>query len=264
VPESEVPCSNPFALDGMHIAIVGASSGIGAELAVVLSGFGASITLMARREDRLREVQARCAPGRPHQSLPVDVTDLKALEAAFSLARQGLGPLDGLVYASGISQLRPLGVIDGAHIDNLFAVNFKGGLMATRYALSKGALKPGGSIVWISSVAAHLAVGAGTAVYAASKSALEAAKRILAVELAPRRIRINAMAVGTVLTPIWAESNAAMGERIDERAAARHLLGTGTVADVAHAATFLLSPASRWITGTTLCVDGGFLCQNRG
>jgi NAD(P)-dependent dehydrogenase (short-subunit alcohol dehydrogenase family) len=255
---------NSFLLEGQHIAVLGASSGIGAQIAVTCAALGARVTLMARRLDKLEEIRSRCAPGQEHSVIETDVTDIKGLENCFKQARTQGGALDGLVYAPGIGQSRPLSVIDEKYIDSMMAVNFKGAMMATRFALSKGGMQPGGSIVLISSISALVAGGAGTSIYAASKAGLDAAKRVFAVELAPRRIRINSLVVGTVNTEIWDSINESMGERSDERTAQRHLLGIGQPEDVANAAAFLLSPASRWITGSSLHVDGGFLAHNRG
>lgn len=257
---------NPFAafsLENKHIAVLGASSGLGAEIAVRCSELGAKVTLMARREDRLNEVRAKCASGQDHQVVTADVLDIKSLEAAFVSVRKGGGPLSGLVYATGVNVPRPLAALDEKNLDLVVDTNYKGAMLATRYALSKGGLEPGGSIVWISSISAYLAGGGGTAVYAASKAALEGAKRVLAVELAARKIRINCITAGAILTEIWDSINSTMGERFDEKVATRHLFGLGKPDDIANAAAYLLAPASKWVTGTSLVVDGGFMAHNR-
>lgn len=253
-----------FLLEGMHVAVLGASSGIGAEVARTVSWLGARVTLMARRADKLEEVRQSCDPTQSHLVLPTDVLNGAEMERGFARAKKEAGALDGLVYAPGVGQSRPLQVIDERYIDNMMAVNFRGAIMATRYAVAKGGLRAGGAIVWISSISAQVAGGAGTSVYAGSKAALDAAKCVLALELAPRQIRINSLVVGTVRTEIWDAINEAMGERSDERTGLRHLLGIGEPRDVANAAVFMLSPASRWITGTSLRVDGGYLAHNRG
>ena len=114
--------------------------------------------------------------------------------------------------------------------------------------------------MWLSSVASARGA-AGYAAYAASKAGLEASARCLALELAPKRMRVNCIAPGMIET----EMAASAAERISGEALAAHLkaypLGAGQPADVAAAASFLLSEASRWVTGVTLPVDGGFSIQ---
>ncbi len=252
-----------FSLEGRHIVLVGASSGLGADMAVVLSRMGASLTLMARRRPLLEDVLGRCTPG-AHRAATVDVTETKAMEAAFVEAHRELGPVWGMVYLAGMNQLRPLPTIDDRHMDQMLGVNLKGGLHAARFAAFKGRMPAGGSILWVSSVQAHVAAGGGTALYAASKAGLEAAQRVLAVELAPRAVRVNSLVVGAVQTDIWETLDAELGQEILARTTARYPLGIGGTKDVALAAAFLLSDAARWITGAQLALDGGFLSHNRG
>jgi NAD(P)-dependent dehydrogenase (short-subunit alcohol dehydrogenase family) len=139
-------------------------------------------------------------------------------------------------------------------------VNTVGPLLLIRDLLRKKKLNPGASIVWLSSVASARGA-AGYAAYAASKAGLEASARCLALELAPKGMRVNCIAPGMIET----EMAASAAERISGEALAAHLkaypLGAGQPADVAAAASFLLSEASRWVTGVTLPVDGGFSIQ---
>jgi NAD(P)-dependent dehydrogenase (short-subunit alcohol dehydrogenase family) len=114
----------------------------------------------------------------------------------------------------------------------------------------------GGSVVLISSAAAHKGT-VGLCAYAAGKGAIEALARSAAVELAPRSIRVNCVAPGAFLSPMHDRITGMIGETGTHAYEDKHLLGFGTVEDVAGAALFLLRPSGRWITGTTMTVDGG-------
>jgi NAD(P)-dependent dehydrogenase (short-subunit alcohol dehydrogenase family) len=252
-----------YSLKGKHIAVVGASSGIGAGVSVLASELGATITLMARRRAQLDEVRARCDKPDRHHVATMDAADPVSVENAFREAREIRGSFSGMVYAAGIAPLRPIQVLTSGHLDEVLAVNLKGAMLAVRALTTKGGLAQDGSILFISSAQAHVAGGAGTAAYAASKAGLEAAQRIFALELAPRKIRVNALAVGPVRTAIWNSDDQELSRKVLANSTARTLLGLGEVENVAHAAAFLLSPASRWITGATLAVDGGLLSHNR-
>ena len=118
-------------------------------------------------------------------------------------------------------------------------------------------MTPGASVVFMSSVSAQHG-RPGMAAYAAAKAAVEGAVRALAVELAPRQIRVNAIAAGGVHTPMNAQAVANLSEGSADAYAAAHPLGLGQPDDVASAALFLLSAAARWITGTVMVVDGGY------
>ena len=162
-----------------------------------------------------------------------------------------------MVHCAGVHWLRPLQLTDSAAVQQMLASHVISSLALTRALISqKLAPKDGCSIVWLSSAAA-LRGGAGSVAYSAAKGAMISAMRVLAVELARRKIRLNAIAPGVVRTP---QSEAFMSALPPEQVQAienEHLLGVGQPEDVAAAAAFLLSNDARWITGTTLVVDGG-------
>jgi NAD(P)-dependent dehydrogenase (short-subunit alcohol dehydrogenase family) len=234
--------------------VVGASSGIGAEVARQCASAGAVVSICARREDRLREVHASLEGGRPHRYSVLDVADRDAIEPRLEAFAKESGPIGGLVYAAGYSKLLPLQVLSAKQLDGILQVNLVGGILATKAAV-KRAPKTGTSIVWISSVAPRRPGGGGMTAYAASKGGMEAALVALASELAPRKIRINAIAPGAVETEIW---NGSFDPEQLARIVAKHPLGVGQPRDVALGCVYLLSEAARWITGTVLSMDGGF------
>ncbi len=236
--------------------VTGASSGIGLATATRLAEEGSRIVLVARDSERL---QAACAslPGERHLSRSCDVTDEDALKALFKELRETVETIDGLAHCAGIHWLRPLKVTNNAALTEMLTSQIGGSIAVTKaYVFGKVAPATGAAIVWLSSAAA-LQGESGTAAYSAAKGGLISAGRSLAVELAPRHIRLNVISPGVVRTP---QSEAFLSQLSDERRQAienAHLIGISEPADVAAAATYLLSEDSRKITGANLVVDGG-------
>jgi NAD(P)-dependent dehydrogenase (short-subunit alcohol dehydrogenase family) len=215
--------------------ITGASGGLGSAVRRALSAAGNDVVALGR---------------------PVPFwSPNSAKDAAHALATDG-GPFQGIVHCAGAEVVAPLRLTtDEQWATAMVAADVAFGLL--RAAASKGVMADGGSIVLMSSVAAHRGT-AGMAAYSASKSAVEGMARSAAVELSQRRIRVNCVAAGAFRSP--------MHERIvkrmpsgEEPYAAKHPLGIGEVEAVRDAVLHLLSDASRWTTGTTVVVDGGFL-----
>jgi NAD(P)-dependent dehydrogenase (short-subunit alcohol dehydrogenase family) len=160
---------------------------------------------------------------------------------------------------AGLHFLLPLQLSKAAHFQEALTANVLSALLCTKMTVRLAA-KEGASIVWLASAAASIG-NAGETAYAASKGALISACRSMAAELAPRRIRVNAIAPGVVETPMSKQWLDQMTPEQRESVRARHLLGFGSAEDVAAAITFLVSDDSRWITGTCLTVDGGLTCH---
>jgi NAD(P)-dependent dehydrogenase (short-subunit alcohol dehydrogenase family) len=245
-----------FSLARKHVVVVGASSGIGAATARECASAGASVSICARRQKELEMVLASLekAEGRSHRMALLDVADGDAVDRVIGeFAAQG-GPIDGLVYASGMLQLITVPTISRKNVDRLLAVNLTGALLSTR-AATKRMPKVGGSIVFISSTGAVRPGGSGMTVYSASKGGIDGATRGLAFELAARKIRVNGIAAAAVDTPMWGVHE----EENVKKMWARHPLGVGKPIDVALACVYFLSDASRWVSGSTLTMDGAFL-----
>lgn len=240
---------NPFSLAGRRILVTGASSGIGRQIALGCAQAGAEVVASGRDSGRLDATLA-ALDGSGHQALALDLCD----EAAIQSAVPEMGPLDGVVHGAGISLLAPLRLATRSHIESQLAANLVGPMLLTRQLLLRNSLRRGGAIVFISSISAHIGVH-GVSSYAASKGALEAMARSLSMEVARKGIRVNCLAPGLVRTPMFEAALSTTGG-LDETIKA-YPLGLGLPEDVAHAAVFFLSPASRWITGATLVLDGG-------
>lgn len=241
--------SDPFSLAGKRILITGASSGIGRQIALSCAQAGATVVASGRAPERLQETISFLV-GTGHQALTLDLCD----EAAVKSAIPTLGKIDGVVHSAGISLLSPLRLATRSHIQSQLETNLVAPMLLTQQLLLRNAIQQGGAIVFVSSISAHIGVH-GVSAYAASKGALEAMARSLSMEVAKKGIRVNCLAPGLVQTPMLEAALSTTGG-LDETIKT-YPLGIGLPEDVANAAIFFLSPASRWITGTTLVLDGG-------
>lgn len=246
-----------FSLKNKHIVIVGASSGIGAEIATQCSKSGARVSICARREQKLIDV-LRNLDGKEHGYQLLDVRNTKQVAGVFDNFVAERGRIDGFVYCIGILKNMAFGAIKTEQFLDILQVNLLGAMVCTQAAINiKRVNKENCSIVWISSVAYKKPGGAGGFMYAASKGGMVGGVKVLALELAKRNIRINAICPAAVETEIWNINTMTEEEKIN--IFKRHLLGIGQPIDVANACIYLLSPASKWLTGTELFLDGGYL-----
>jgi NAD(P)-dependent dehydrogenase (short-subunit alcohol dehydrogenase family) len=243
--------------DGKTMLVAGGYSAIGRAAAQRLASEGAAVVLTGRNVDKLRETLASL-PGAGHEIVVCDAASPEQLQAVVQLGRK-LGGYAGAVVCAGLHVVRPLSVLAPQMLSQSFEANVTTALMTTG-AFAKSVAKQGGSAVWLSSIAAMRGTATFTA-YAAAKGALISAARSVAVELAPRRIRVNVIAAGVVRSPMSDGWIAKLNE--EQRAALehRHLLGVGRPEDLAGVITFLLSDDSRWITGSMIVADGGLSVQ---
>jgi NAD(P)-dependent dehydrogenase (short-subunit alcohol dehydrogenase family) len=243
-----------MALAGRHVLVTGGSSGLGRAVAARVADLGAVVTLVARRRDALEDAAAALA-GEGHRVAPFDLSDLDGIaDLVANVARNR--PLDGLVHAAGVQITLPIGNTSIADMEALMRVNYGAAFALARAFRRRTMHTDNAAIVFLASVMATVGTPAVSA-YAASKGALVALARSLAVELSPS-IRVNCVAPGMVETPMLEALRARLTTKQFEELDRMHLLGIGHPIDVANAVAFLLGDTGRWITGTTLVVDGGY------
>lgn len=241
------PTAAAFALHGKTILVTGASSGIGRQIAITSAQRGARIIATGRDSARLQQTLDQLQ-GQGHMQIVANLTsaaDRDRLSAAAG------NPIHGLVHCAGQQRICPLRQLTEDIMTQMYAVNFLAPVMLTQKLLYTNAIAPQGSIVFMLSTAAHSGTR-GVGPYSAMKSGLLGIIRCLSLEQAKRKVRVNGISPSTVPTAMWgAEHDMIEAEKT------RHPLGLGTPEDVANAAVYLLSDASRWVTGTSLLMNGG-------
>lgn len=249
---------NVIDLDEKKILIAGASSGMGAETAVLCSQLGAKVILVARREDKLQEVMSKLE-GEGHRYYPFDLSQVNEIETFIKGVVSESGPLDGMVYAAGIPGTRPLKMMKPQALNDVMIINFSAFVETVRCVAKKNAFHDGMSIVGISSVSSIIG-SRGKTSYCASKAAMDGATRAMAKELGGSGIRVNTVCPGLIETAIYQKFQDNAGDSKDaQMKLERQYLGLGQATDVANVIAFLLSDASRLITGSNIGVDGGML-----
>lgn len=251
---------NPMDLKGKNIMVTGASSGIGKSIAIVLSKMGANIIMVARNGERLKAVLKELEPGN-HSYVVFDLSDPAGIGTMMdNVCSEGL-KLSGLVHSAGLSKTVPMQYLKVEDLNTIMTVNFYSFIELAKQFSKRKNNDNGGSIVAISSISSK--VGArGLTAYCASKGALDSAIKSMALDLAPKGIRINSIAPGMIRTQIYdGLKEIVNNNNFEEDLKKRQIMGIGEPEDVAHAAAFLLSNASRFITGTSIIVDGGYLAH---
>jgi NAD(P)-dependent dehydrogenase (short-subunit alcohol dehydrogenase family) len=247
-----------YDLSNKNILVTGASSGLGQSIAVACSRAGANLFLIARDETRLQETFSLLSVGK-HDSASVDMTDYQLLEQTMNTQVRNWGLVHGFVHAAGEEMFAPVQFTKPIHFKRLFEVNTIAGFEATRVLIQKKLFDPehGASFIFLSSISAIKGLE-GTLAYAVSKGALLSGARVLALELARKKIRVNTLIPSLVHTPMANRFFDSMSEDSYSSILKQHPLGFGFPEDVANACMFFLADESRWITGTDLVLDGGF------
>ena len=241
---------NPFSLSGKTILVTGASSGIGRAIAIACSRMGATVVVSGRNIQKL-ETTMSSLEGEYNQMFSADLTKEEEVK---NMAGQ-VPQLDGIVHCAGMGHRKPAKMVTEDDIETVMRVNFNGAVLLQAALLTLKKVKKDSSIVFIASKAADFP-STGNAIYSASKGALISYARCLALELAPRGIRVNCICPAMVWTDLIMQDEVTL-EQLKESEKNYPLRRYGKPEDVANLAMYLLSDASSWMTNSCLDITGG-------
>jgi NAD(P)-dependent dehydrogenase (short-subunit alcohol dehydrogenase family) len=243
----------PYHIYNKTILVTGASSGIGKKIAVFASEMGGTLIVNGRDELKLKDTFTRLK-GDNHVLLQADLLNDKDIETLI----ESVPPLDGIVISAGIIDPYPIGFLNKQKIEKTFSINFNQQVILISGLLRKKKINKNASIVFISSISAKHPHKGGS-VYSASKAALESFSKSLALEYSNKAIRSNCIQASMVKTEMYDIAEQHISKERMNAHIQHYPLGVGYPQDIANATVFLLSDASRWITGATILMDGGFL-----
>lgn len=244
--------STPFHLHNKTILITGASSGIGKQVAISCSAMGAKVVITGRDEKRLAETYS-LLQGTGHSQFICDLTD----ESQRNQMPDKIPSMDGFVHSAGAVLPVPIKFIAEKHLRQVMNINFESAVLLVAGLLKNKKLNDKASLVFFSSISVNYPY-AGGALYTASKGAIEAYSKNLAIEILPKKMRSNVIVPAMVKTPLYEETKNQSMYRSPEEYESKYPLGLGEPEDIANAVIYLLSDASKWVTGINLTLDGGF------
>lgn len=241
----------PFHLTDKVIFVTGASSGIGRQIAISVSEMGGKVVISGRNENRLIETMS-FLKGSGHIMLSADLNDLKTIDSLIF----NLPQLDGVVMNAGIVEAYPIKFLTAEKIKDTFGINFNAVVLLIAGIARQRKLNREASVVFISSISSNFPPKGG-AMYSSSKAALETFSKVFALEHSHLKIRSNCILPGMVKTALYENVEKTVTKESMDAHIASYPLGVGHPEDVANTSVFLLSDASRWITGTNIIIDGG-------
>ena len=241
-----------FSLKGKIILITGASSGIGRAVAQQCAAAGATCIITARNQDRLKET-LEGLPGEGHQMILSDISLVNGINNLVS----NLPMVNGVVCCAGVVETKMLKFTEENDLQRLFSTNTFSTIRLIRDMVQQKKLNKEASIILVSSISGVRCGYLGGSLYGASKGALEGFIKATALELAPQKIRVNTIMPGMIETPLMADS-VIDSEQLEADKLRFPLKRYGLASEVGYASVFLLSDATKWITGTSLLMDGGY------
>jgi NAD(P)-dependent dehydrogenase (short-subunit alcohol dehydrogenase family) len=248
---------NPFSLKSKKIFVTGASSGIGRAIAVECSNMGAELIITARNQERLNETfQLMNQDGLNHKTILGDLLNEDDIERMTDFIPD---KLNGIVQCAGFTVPKPFKNISQDNLKNIMKVNFEAPIFLTQQLLRQKKIEKEGSIVFISSISGVFCSYVASSAYSASKGAINGIVKNIAIELAPQLIRVNSINPGMIDTNIL-EAGVISQEQLQEDMKKYPLKRHGKPEEVAYAVVYLLSDASKWVTGSNLLIDGGYTC----
>jgi NAD(P)-dependent dehydrogenase (short-subunit alcohol dehydrogenase family) len=242
---------NPFSLIGKTILVTGASSGIGRVTAIECSKMGAKLILTGRNEERLKETLALLT-GEGHTHLCYDLSNEEEIKELCTT----IPAIDGLANCAGISMLKPILALTANNLHELFATNYYAPVLLTKQLAKAKKLQHGASLVYVGSISGISNVATALSTYGSSKSALNSFVQYAALEFSGKQIRCNAVLPGRIETQLL-QNQTMSNEDIQKDIAKYPLKRYGTAEEVAQTIVYLLSDATKWITGTSITIDGG-------
>ncbi|GHT66723.1 3-oxoacyl-ACP reductase [Bacteroidia bacterium] len=246
--------NNPYNLNNKKILITGASSGIGRAISILCSQLGAKLIITGRDENRLTET-FHSLSGNNHKKTIAELTNEDDILNLVS----DLQNIDGFVHCAGINRRLLIQSVSQPFIDNILQVNFTSGVLLSKYLIGKRKLNNDASIVFISSISVNYPAK-GNALYCASKGALNSFSKVMALELAPKGIRVNCIEPG-MIAGAWLDKAPLTEEQLEQSRLKYPLQRFGTPEEVAYIAAFLLSDMTKWMTGSAIITDGGLTLQ---
>jgi len=252
---------NPFSLDNKNIVITGAASGKGRQSDIILAELGGTLVLLDINEAGLKGTIDLLKRKDAHFSATINLTDYERVSVVVSEAVSRVGRINGLLNCAGISTTLPFKLATPEILDKFFQINVYTSYFMTKEVTKMGNIsKEGASIVFFSSVVGSVGES-GKSIYGMTKGALLSGAKSLACELAKKKVRVNAISPGVVITPINENLPHIADPEKRQQLENQHLLGLGETTDIANACIYLLSDASKWVTGTNLFVDGGYTAK---
>jgi 2-dehydro-3-deoxy-D-gluconate 5-dehydrogenase len=246
-----------FGLKGQQALVIGGGTGIGRAIALGLADAGADVHLAGRRPDVLEQTSAQLrAAGAQSRTFPVDATDMEALRALVDDVEQVGGVPDILVNAQGVMSLKAAEDYDEADYARIMNTNVQSVWFASTWFGRAMLARGSGCVISIASLASFRGF-ARNGIYCMSKHSVRALTETLASEWAGRGVRVNAIAPGFFMTDL--NKDVMTQERKAKALSRIPMARFGELDELAGAAVYLASPAARYVTGTTLAVDGGFL-----
>ena len=244
--------NNPFTLEGKTVLVTGAASGIGRATAIQCAEMGAKVLLVDLNENGLQETQKMIAR-EDSEYRALDLTDLEKLTEMVST----LPKLDGVASNAGIVLSLLAKFSEPKDMERIFKINTFSHINLVQQMIKQKKLNKGASIVFTSSMSGVYCGIAGGSLYGATKSAILGYTKALAIELAPRGIRVNTIHPGMIETPLT--SGTALSKELLEEDAKNYPLGRyGKPEEIAYSIVYLLSDATVWMTGSQLLIDGGY------
>lgn len=246
---------NPFSLKEKTILVTGASSGIGQAIAIECSKMGARVIITGRNPERLNETFMNLT-GENHRQI---ITDLNNYEQVTQLITS-IPSINGIVHCAGLTKTLPFQFINSEALTEVMNINFTIPTLMSAKLVKKNKLVKGSSVVFISSISGVFCSGLSASIYSASKGAVNGIVKGMALDLAPKGIRVNCINPGMIDTNIF-DAGIITSEQLKQDKKRYPLKRYGKPVEVAHAVIYLLSDASGWVTGSNLLIDGGYTLQ---